>query len=242
MNDFKILISSCDKYSYLWDVLKFSHQNYLGDDFLNKTTIISESKQHDHFKTYNCIGTWRDMILSYLKSSSETYILYLQDDYMFWKKTIPIEYFNDLVSLCVDKDIDHLVLTNKADLYKPIYQESNKWGELYKREYNGDYLACLQTGIWKREYFIKLLESFIPDSIWGFEILANKYCVALNAKLYLFYNVEDGIGRVFEPSEIVRKGNVLDNIKVGGAIRDKWILDFPDKKEEIEKLLLSLKI
>ncbi len=84
-------------------------------------------------------------------------------------------------------------------------------------------------GIWKKDYFINLLESFHPDSIWGFELGANNYCKKLNAKLFLYYNIEEGDGRVFEPSEIVQKGKVLDNIREGGVIREKWLKDFPEK-------------
>ncbi len=241
MNNFKILISSCDKYSYLWDVLKFSHENYLGKEYKEITTIISETKQSDYFHTLNYQGTWKDMILSFLKDTKEEYILYLQDDYMFWKTPIPFQYFEDLISMCKDRDIDHLLLTNKADLYAPSFVEINKWGELYKREYNGDYLASLQMGIWKREYFIKLLESFNPDSIWGFELGANKHCKLLQAKLFLFYNIIDYVKtRYYEPSEIVRKGKVLPEIKEGGMIREKWLNDFSDKKEEIEKIINGL--
>ena len=240
MKPLKYLISSCDKYSYLWDVLKFSHQNYLGVNYKDITTLISETKQSDYFHTSNYQGNWKQMILSFLKDMEEDYLLYLQDDYMFWKKSIPIVYFNYLTELCYSKDIDHLLITNKADLYKPTFVETTQYGELYKREYHGDYLASLQMGIWKKEYFIKLLESFEFDSIWGFELGANKYCKNLNASLYLFYNIEDGEGRVFEPSEIVRKGSVLDNIKEGGAIREKWLKDFPDKKEEIEEICNGL--
>lgn len=240
MNNFKILISSCDKYSYLWDILKFSHENYLGSEYKEISTIISESKQHEYFNTENYQGNWKDMMLQFLKNMKEDYLLYIQDDYMFWKSQIPLDYFKDLIEVCYDKDIDHMLLTNKADLYAPTFIESNKWGELYKREYSGDYLASLQMGIWKKDYFIKLLESFHPDSIWGFELGANPHCINMNANLYLFYNIENGESRVFEPSEIVRKGKVLDNIKEGGAIREKWLNDLPEKKEDILNIIDNL--
>lgn len=240
MKNFKILISSCDKYSYLWDVLKFSHENYLGAEYKEITTLISETKQSDYFHTLNYTGNWKDMILQFLKNMDEDYLLYIQDDYMFYKKPIPFKYFEHLISMCRDKDIDHLLITNKADLYAPTFVESNEYGELYKREYYGDYLASLQMGIWKKDYFIKLLETFHPDSIWGFELGANPHCIKLQAKLYLFYNVEEGIGRVFEPSEIVRKGSVLDNIREGGLIRESWLRDFPNKKEEIIKVINAI--
>ncbi len=176
------------------------------------------------------------MILAFLKDTEEDYILYLQDDYMFWKKEIPLEYFDELVNMCREKDIDHLLLTNKADLYSPTFVDTNQWGELYKREYDGDYLASLQMGIWKKDYFINLLEAFHPDSIWGFELGANPHCMILKANLHLFYNIEDGEARIFEPSEIVRKGKVLDNIRTGGAVREKWLKDFSDKEYEILKI------
>ncbi len=236
MNNFKILISSCDKYSYLWDVLKFSHQHYLGEKYKPLTTLISETKKSDYFHTLNYSGNWKEMILAFLKDTEEDYILYLQDDYMFWKKEIPLEYFDDLVTMCREKDIDHLLLTNKADLYSPTFVDTNQWGELYKREYDGDYLASLQMGIWKKEYFIKLLEAFHPDSIWGFELGANPHCMILKANLHLFYNIEEREARIFEPSEIVRKGKVLDNIRAGGAVREKWLNDFYDKEDEILKI------
>jgi hypothetical protein len=240
MNNFKILISSCDNYSYLWDVLKFSHENYLGKDYKDITTLISETKQSDYFHTINYQGRWKDMLLAFLKDTKEEYILYIQDDYMFYKQPIPLQYFEDMITMCKEKSIDHLLLTNKADLYAPTFKEKNKWGELYLREFYGDYLASLQMGIWRREYFIKLLESFHFNSIWEFEINGNIYCRNLNAKTYLFYNIENNIGRVFEPSEIVRKGQVLPVIKEGGLIREKWITDFPDKIEEIKKLTEEL--
>lgn len=237
MNRFKILISSCDKYSYLWDVLKFSHENYLGTEYKEITTLISESKRSDYFHTLNYTGNWKDMVLQFLKESSEEYILYIQDDYIFWKTKIPLQYFSDLVEICKNKKIDHLLLTNKADLYAPTFVEINCWGELYRRELHGDYLASLQMGIWRREYFIQLLESFHPDSIWEFELKANQHCRNLNAQLYLFYNIYNGVGRMFEPSEIVRKGKVLENVREGGTIKEKWKCDLSSKTEEIEKIL-----
>lgn len=238
MDYFKILISSCDKYSYLWDILKFSHENYLGEDYRKITYLISETKKSEYFNTLNYSGTWRDMVYQFLSNINTEYILYLQDDYMFWKKETPLEYFENLVNICKFRNIDHMLLTNKADLYKPTFIETTKYGELYKREYSGDYLSSLQMGIWKKEYFIKLLDSFNPKSIWEFELGANQHVINLKANLALFYNIEEGEGRIFEPSEIVQKGKILNNIKEGGLIREKWLRDFPNKKEEINKLLL----
>lgn len=180
------------------------------------------------------------MILSFLKDIKDDYILYLQDDYMWWKKKVPNEYFSNLVNLCEEKNIDHLLITNKAELYKPTFIQKNMFGELYKREYHGDYLASLQMGIWKKEYFIKLLESFNPNSIWDFELGANQHVINLKANLALFYNIEENEGRIFEPSEIVRKGKILDNVKEGGAVLNKWLNDFPNKTDEIYKLINEL--
>ena len=226
-NKFRILVSSCDKYSYIWDVLEFSHKNYLGSDYKDYTDLITETKKSNYFNTMNYSGKWKDMILSYLTNIDTDYILYLQDDYIFWKNIIPFDYFDYLVDICNQKDIDHLLLTNKSDLYKPTFIENTKYGELYKREYNGDYLASLQMGIWKKTYMIDLINKINPNSIWDFELSANKFCIDMKAKLYLFYNIKDNISRVYEPSEIVRKGQVLDNIKKGGEINNKFINDYP---------------
>jgi len=227
---FKILISSCDKYSYLWDALAFSHKHYLGEDYLARTTLISETKQSDYFTTKNYSGTWRDMVLSALKEMKSEYILYLQDDYMFYKQPVPIEFFCYLTALCKEKDIDHLLIIDPNDIYKAKKVEEHEHGTLYKRGYDGSYFASLQMGVWRRKYFIELLESFNPQTIWEFELNANQECMRMCAKLFLYYNT----GRVFEPVGVVYKGGWQAGI---AHIKDKWLADFPEKENEIKLLL-----
>lgn len=227
---FEILISSCDKYSYLWDSLAFSHKHYLGEDYRKISTLISETKQSDYFLTKNYSGTWRDMVLAALKEINSEYILYLQDDYMFYKQNVPIEFFLYLTQLCKDKDIDHLLIIDPNEIYKAKKIEQHETGILYKRRFTGSYFASLQMGIWKRKYFIELLESFNPQTIWEFELGANQECMRMCAKLFLFYNT----GRVFEPEGVVYKGGWQAGIE---HIKEKWLKDFPDKKDEIELLL-----
>lgn len=227
---FEVLISSCDKYSYLWNSLEFSHKHYFWDDY--KTTLISETKKSDYFNTKSYQGSWRDMVLAALKEMDSEYVLYLQDDYMFYKCHVPITFFNDLVLLCKERSIDHLLIINPHEIYHAKYVESDRWGDLYKREFTGSYFASLQMGIWRREYFIKILESFNPATIWDFELGANKYCKSFDAKLYLYHINE----RRFEPEGIIYKGG-LQPIQ---HVIDKWKIDYPDKISEIELIFKNL--
>lgn len=228
-SEFEILISSCDKYSFLWDTLAFSHRHYLGNGYWEISTLISETKQSNYFYTKNYSGTWRDMVLAALKEMDSEYILYLQDDYIFHKQVVPMEFFSDLAQLCKQKDIDHLLIIDPNEIYDAKKVESHKWGDLYKRRFTGNYFASLQMGIWKRKYFIELLESFNPKTIWEFELEANQECMRMCAKLFLYYNT----GSVFEPEGVIYKGGwqPIEHIK------EKWLKDFPDKKKEIELLL-----
>lgn len=217
---FEILVSSCDKYSYLWKPLEFSHKYFLGESYRDKTILISESKKSDYFNTKNFQGSWRNMVLSALKEMDAEYILYLQDDYMFYKYPVPIDFFNDLVLLCKEKAIDHLLIIDPNEIYHAKYVQSHKWGELYKREYTGSYFASLQMGLWRREYFINLLESFNPATIWDFELCATPFCKKLDAKLYLYHNT----CRVFEPEGVVYKGDWVDV----SHIERRWNALFPN--------------
>ncbi len=237
-NKLEILISSCDKYSYLWDALEFSHKNYLGEETKNITYLVSETKKSNYFHTKNYQGRWREMILSFLKESTSQYILYTQDDYMFWKKKVPFEYFLDLTEYCTNKDIDHMLITNKADVYRPSFVENCKWGEYHKREYSGNYLASLQMGLWKREYFIKLLESFEPQSIWEFELSADNVVRKIAPKTALFYTFYEGEHRIFEPSEIVRKGELIQESL--SLVKESWEIHNPDKQDEIIDIFKKL--
>ncbi|HKZ36092.1 MAG TPA: hypothetical protein VJ184_00475 [Chryseolinea sp.] len=227
---FEILISSCDKYFYLWDALAFSHKHYLGEDYRKISTLISETKRSEYFPTKNYTGTWRDMVLSALKEMKSEYILYLQDDYMFYKQSVPMEFFSDIVTMCKEKEIDHLLIINDNEIYAAKKVCEHKWGMLFKRHFTGSYFASLQMGIWRREYFVELLESFNPETIWQFELGANQQCMKMDAKIYLYYNT----GRVFEPDGVVYKGGWQAGIE---HIKEKWLKDFTDKKEEINLLL-----
>lgn len=47
--NFKVLISSCDKYSYLWKLLEFSHKNYFPTSLKDNTILISETLKSSYF-------------------------------------------------------------------------------------------------------------------------------------------------------------------------------------------------
>jgi|GEM_PF-1194958 len=187
INNFALIVLSCDKYSDTWDpFFKSFFSNW--KDFSSKIYLVTNEKEIMNRKQIKVIKTgpeysWSSKVRKAIKEIDEQYVLVMLDDY-FLTEEVNNDYFYSIIDLIMKNNIDYISLvpskTIKNDLtFLNIKRISNK--NLYGK--------TLQPSIWRKDYLLKCLfeDDFSP---WEFEnrqkmksdfvINGNDYCVIDN--------------------------------------------------------------
>lgn len=179
-NKIGVVISSCDKYSYLWDIQIQFFERYW-DNCPYDINLISDKKSYPYstnklkLKSYitnkESRGAidWSNNLLSFLESSNYDYIIYFQEDYIPYKN--------------VDqKRLDSLlnyVIKNKIN-YVRFYTAPMGNGESIKIENSislkeiipgSDWRHSLMVSIWNVNTLKSILSKCKDTNPWDFERL-----------------------------------------------------------------------
>lgn len=219
MNDFTILVSSCDRYADTWHPFFTLLEKHGGSLCKRPICLCSETKTYTHpslsIRTfrYRKSSTWSQRIMAALSTVETEYILFIIDDY-FLLDTISEETLKcTLDYLSAHKDIGYLAVPNKSGkpnaacdaVAEPIDLTQ---GRLY-----------LTVSFWRTDYMKKILRKH--ESIWDFERysvfrapLYTERIMRLNPALPILYHY-------MQPSSI-KDG--LDVVGDGyGVVRGKWL-------------------
>jgi len=193
MNTIPVIVSSCDKYRYLWDI-QLQLLNKYWKECPHPIYYLSENSNFPDFETSikfknvkfnmepNGPTDWSYMMKTFLSGIDSDYFIYMQEDYIL------IDYVNqkELNSL-----IDY-VITNEIDYVRFITSppgngisiEINE--NLFIREITKEqkWRTSLMTAIWKKSTFLELLDGDMNVTPWRFEGISSNnfdkfYCIDL---------------------------------------------------------------
>lgn len=218
IKDLTIVVSSCDKYSVLWQpFFDLLFKNWPSLKTYNEDVpilLVSNGKDFDDprvavIKSANELG-WAANVNEALKQVRTKYVLYLQDDYFIYflseDKLIQVVRAMNLNELdrvlFIDSESDNRTVPNFAMLK---YQSRDMY-----------YINSLHSAVWRRNTFQELLiQERKTNKIWDFEHRkitdANKYVYYSGAKPIYYFNFM-GSGKIYPPgySWMVFQGYDMD--------------------------------
>lgn len=196
-----LLISSCDKFSDLWDAnhlfLKENWENCTAETFL--VTDRETSKEYDGWRII-VAGDDLEMparLMKALDYINTPYVLLTLDDYFLIKK-VQNKQIEDIILLMDSYNIDYCRLypINKE---KKRALKGNKW--LYKIDLRKEYAVNLYPGIWKTDFLRKTFN--LKTDVWKYEVSLTSTAIKSNAICVMSRRNE------FYILDVVRKGKVL---------------------------------
>lgn len=180
-----LVVHACDKYKLLFKGFEyFFEKNWDNRIPCNLYfTYEVEQPQLNLFKTI-CTGTghWTFRLKKALNQIEEDYIVFFQED--FWLKT-PTDalFFNQLFDYVIKNRTDLIKLHHTSGYY--IKNKINRIGnhpvyEIDKER--SDYLLSHQISIWKKSFFISLLQK--KENPWQNEMWGSERIKKMNTAVY----------------------------------------------------------
>jgi hypothetical protein len=208
-NNFSLIISSCQKYSDLWD----SHLYFLNKFWLNRdfnTYLVTDYKPNKsikgvHFLWDENYHEFSDRLLNSLKSIESNFILLTFDDY-FLKEKVNFKNILNLIDFMIIYSADYCRLYDIPKLRQPLIINDQIQAINLKEEKSG-YLINFYPGLWRTKTLLKILKSFQNYSPWKLEAELTNYAIKNN----LFCLKSNEIP--FKIEDIVRKGYLLNSSK-----------------------------
>ncbi|MDB2103241.1 hypothetical protein PMW00_09440 [Clostridium paraputrificum] len=199
IDDFSIIISSCDKFSDLWE----QHLNQFKEHWKGEFPLIylvTDKNTYFEFEGVKILVFDGDMPLrlqAACRAIDAKNVLVTLDDY-FVIDDIREENIKFLVDKVKSKQIDYLRIYDRQFNKKKYYTSIDVLNEIdLKRKY----AVSLYPAIWNKEFLIKCVDK--DDTPWKFEPELTNKAIQFNAKCY--YNNSG----VFNILDVVRKGLVL---------------------------------
>jgi len=200
LDNLSIVISSCEKFSDLWDT-NISLLNKYWKDRPKDTYIVTDEKTDRTIEGVKIIssGEGKEMperlrdAMSYINTD---YVLLTLDDYFLIKK-VENDDFESLLLFMDDNNVDYLRLYDIPKENKKVENEKN----LFWVDVSECYGVNLYAGIWRKSF----LEKTFSDSknAWNYEVSLDAVARRENAKCAMSRRHE------FVILDVVRKGRVL---------------------------------
>jgi len=194
MDNFAILINTCDKFEDCWNPF-FKLFSIYWPDYKGKIYLNTEYKNYSH-ADLNIISvkgceikqdahkiTWSECLKRALESIDNDIVLYMQEDY-FLKDIVKNDIVDKYAKMINDhKDIDCIHLTDQAVI-----------PEINSEEYDGlcsialkqRYRVSCQAALWRKDVLLSHIRAF--ESAWQFEEFGSKRSSILKRKFYVVNN------------------------------------------------------
>ena len=204
--DFEVIISTCDKYSDLWDAhVLLMNQNWTTR---RKTWLVTDAPTQRSLDGVEliCAGVGTE-ITQRLKVALERveaeYILFTLDDYFL---TMPIneEALQRSLSVMREENLDYMLLfpSFRFELRREGAVEIPGHPGYYLRDTSeGNYKISLYPGLWRTDFMRKTLDK--PLNAWQYEVALTPMAHQMNARCAISNNHE------FPFLDVIRKGKVL---------------------------------
>jgi len=218
MNNFSILVNTCDKFEDCWNPFfklfsiywpQYKGKIYLNTEYKNffyeKLTIIPV--KGCEFKKDANIITWSECLKRALERIDEDLILYVQEDY-FFKNNVKNDIVNKYVGLMNDnKDIHCIHLTDQA---VKGFEASKEHKGLNIVDLNQRYRVSCQAALWRKDVLMEHIRTY--ENAWQFEEFASKRSAILK---HNFYVVDD-------TKVVLNKYEIIPYIFTG-IVRGQWL-------------------
>ena len=193
MNTIPVIVSSCDKYRYLWDI-QLQLFNKYWKDCPHPIYYLSENSDFPKLQTTlnlknvkfnmdsNGPTDWSYMLKTFLERIDSEYFIYMQEDYVL------IDYVNQndlnfLVDYVVNNEINYVrFITSPPGNGISLEVNENVFiREITKGE---QWRTSLMAAIWKKSTFLELLDGNENITPWKFEGINSDafdkfYCIDL---------------------------------------------------------------
>lgn len=174
LSDVTIVVSSCDKYSALWEPFFASLFKYwptLNTDHKDSKILLVANKQqyqHPRITMVNIPNetSWTDNILQALQQVDTKYVLLFLDDY--WLDTpVNEQRLAELLQLVRTTDAAMLQISYNDMRYQSGEPHPNIDEVMYRNKY-AHYKLSLQLAVWDRQTLLDLLRP--GENPWEFEL------------------------------------------------------------------------
>lgn len=207
--NFSIIISTCDKFSDLWDAnIQLLNENW--SDRNVDTFLVTDKPTNRTFKNVTVVAAGEDTeiterlraVMPFIKTE---YILFTLDDYFLTEKILTSAIVEDLEDMKA-YNIDYIRL---APLSKKNLR-NRKAVEVTDKIYLMDnwareYVVSLYAGLWKKNFMENTLQETL--NAWQYEVALTKMARALQARC------ADSCRGEFPILDVIRKGKVLTNAR-----------------------------
>lgn len=233
--DLSVIISTCDKFSDLWDAnIQLLNQNWADRNI--ETFLVTDKPTNRAFENVTVVAAGEgteitERLKAVLPLIKTKYILFTLDDYFLTQPINNKEIIDDL-NVMQKHSLDFLrifVMSKKhlrnrkaVEIERDIYLLDN---------YAGDYIVTLYAGIWRKDFMEKTLTDTL--NAWQYEVSLTRKARELNARC------ADSRRGEFPILDVIRKGKVLtkarkyfdknpiyegnrENMKV----KDEWMIAF----------------
>lgn len=196
-----LLISTCDKFSDLWDThIYFLKENWVGD--LWKIYMVTDRQTDKNYDGVEIIvadgGLDFPMRIKYALDYIKTdYVLLTLDDYFLIEKVYS-EKLNYLVDRAESENIDYLLLYDRRKTNPKKYEPTEN---LFPIDLNKKYSVNLYPAIWQKGFLRNSVNGDL--SPWLYEPTLSNYAKNQNAKCCFSHS------GAFVILDVVRKGKVL---------------------------------
>lgn len=216
MNPISVIISSCDKYSFAWPIIKHAFQKYW-PDCTYPIYFITNKKEAPFGKTIKTglDQGWSNQMIKALTQINTEFLIFLLEDYWF-NDQVNIEELNQLYHIMKGRpEISHIRLYVSAESSK-IHRKSYCNG-LNILNPNEDYRASFNAGIWRKNTLINLLEP--NKSIWDSEHSMtdksrNKLFLTVTEMKYIKYNIDHNMVERGQFTDHARKYMEQESINI----------------------------
>ena len=210
--DLSVIISTCDKFSDLWDAnIQLLNQNWA--DRNAETFLVTDKPTSRTFENVTVVAAGEgteitERLKTVLPLIKTKYILFTLDDYFLTQPIVMSK--------------KHLRNRKAVEIEKDIYLLDN---------YAGDYIVTLYAGIWRKDFMEKTLTENL--NAWQYEVSLTRKARELNARC------ADSRRGEFPILDVIRKGKVLTKarkyfnenpIYKGNRedmkVKDEWMIAF----------------
>ena len=232
---FSIIISTCDKFSDLWEAnIHLLNENWA--DRNAKTFLVTDKPIKRIFENVTVIaageGTEITERLKTVMPLIETeYVLFTLDDYFLTEKIETAKILEN-IEIMKKNNLDFLQLFVVPKKYLKNRKAVEIEKDIYLLNNNaGDYIVTLYAGIWRKDFMERTLSKTF--NAWQYEVALTKMARQMNARC------ADSCRGEFPILDVIRKGKVLSKarkyfnenpIYLGKRedmkVKDEWMLEF----------------
>lgn len=236
-NRFDVVISTCDKFSDLWDAnILLMDQNW--PDRNGNTYLVTDVPTSKTYQNIQIVAAGEGVeitqrLAAALDKVQTKYILFTLDDYFL---TQPID--NRKLSYAVDfmeeEGVDYLRLypASKHYLKKEGATPSVRYPGFYHRNMQGgDYKVVLYPGLWRTDFMRKTLDK--PMNAWQYEVSLTETARRLGARCAISNHNEFPILDVIRKGKVLRKAHryfeknpIYASDREVMRAKDEWMLHF----------------